>query len=114
MINKEEKNSISRHEIEATLDDFIEIANYLLRDKGELYLVHRPERLVDILCIMRNYKIEPKQIRFVCPKKEKAPNLVLIKGIKNGKTFLKLEPNLYVYNENGEYTQEILKIYNKI
>ncbi len=113
LTNKKEKNSISRHEIEATLEDFIEISSYLLKDKGEIYLVHRPERLVDILCIMRNYKIEPKQIRCVCPKKEKEPNLLLIKGIKNGKQFLKFEPNLYVYNEKGEYTQEILQIYNK-
>ena len=111
--NEEEKKLISRHEVKASLKDFIEITKYLLKDKGEFYMVHRPERLVDILCVMRQYKIEPKQIRFVCPNKDKVPNLVLIKGVKNGGEFLKIENNLYVYKDDGEYTEEIMKIYNK-
>ncbi len=111
--NEVEKKIISRHEVKAKLEDFIEISNYLLKDKGEFYMVHRPDRLVDIMSIMRNKKIEPKTIRFVCPNRDKAPNLVLIKGIKNGRPFLKVENNLYVYDENGNYTNEIMKIYNK-
>ena len=59
-------------------------------------------------------KIEPKKIKFIYPNKNKKTNLVLIKGIKNGKQFLEFENNLYVYNEDGNYTNEILKIYNKI
>lgn len=105
IMSKEEKNLISRHEVQATLEDFIDISEYLLKDKGEFYIVHRPDRLVDILCSMRQHKIEPKNIKFICPKKEKRPNLVLIKGIKNGKPFLKFEPNLYVYDEDGKYTR---------
>ena len=112
--NEEEKKIISRHEVKATLEDFMQISSYLLKDKGEFYMVHRPERLVDIMSIMRQNKIEPKNIRFVCPNTKKAPNLVLIKGIKLGNPFLKVEKNLYVYNENGKYTEEILQIYNKI
>ena len=77
-------------------------------------MVHRPDRLVDILSIMRKHKIEPKHIKFICPNVDKAPNLVLIKGIKNGGEFLKVDSNLYVYDSNGNYTKEILKIYNKI
>ena len=111
---EEEKKIISRHEVKATLEDFMQISSYLLKDKGEFYMVHRPERLVDIMSIMRQNKIEPKNIRFVCPNTQKAPNLVLIKGIKLGNPFLKVEKNLYVYNENGKYTEEILQIYNKI
>lgn len=111
--NEEEKKLISRHEIKASLEDFIKITQYLLKDKGEFYMVHRPERLADILCIMRNYKIEPKQIRFICPNIDKAPNLVLIKGVKNGGKFLKVEKNLYVYKKDGRYTEEVLKIYGK-
>ena len=76
-------------------------------------MVHRPERLVDILSLMRKYKIEPKILKFVSPNKNKEPNLILIKGIKNANSFLKIEKNLYVYKENGEYTEDILKIYNK-
>ena len=76
-------------------------------------MVHRPDRLVDILYLMREHNIEPKKIRFVYPNKRKNTNLILIKGIKCGKPFLIFEDNLYVYNENGKYTEEILKIYNK-
>lgn len=113
IININEKKLISRHELTAELEDFIKIAKDLLKDKGEFYMVHRPDRLVDIISLMRKYKIEPKIIRMVCPNKNKEPNLVLIKGIKNAKAFLKFEKNLYVYNDDGNYTDEIYKIYNK-
>ena len=111
--NENEAKLISRHEITANLEDFISISKDLLKDKGEFYMVHRPERLVDILSLMRKYKIEPKILKFVSPNKNKEPNLILIKGIKNANSFLKVEKNLYVYNEEGKYTNEILKIYNK-
>ena len=75
-------------------------------------MVHRPDRLVDIFCVMRQYHIEPKVIRFVYPNQKKEPNLVLIKGIKNAKPFLTMEKNLYVYDENGNYTQEVKDIYH--
>lgn len=114
MINEKEKKIISRHEITANLEDFIKIAKDLLKDNGEFYMVHRPERLVDILNLMRKYKIEPKILRFVYSDKNKEPKLILIKGVKNGKPFLKVEKNLYIYDENGKYTEEILKIYHKI
>lgn len=111
--NIETKKLISRHEVLGTLDEFIEVSSYLLKDYGEFYMVHRPERLVDIFNCMRNKKIEPKEIRFVFSKKDSVPKMVLIKGVKNGKSFLKLNNNLYIYNEDGSYTDEILKIYNK-
>lgn len=112
IINDKEKKVISRHEITATLEDFIKVSKELLKDKGEFYMVHRPDRLVDIFCVMRQYHIEPKVIRFVYPNQKKEPNLVLIKGIKNAKPFLTMEKNLYVYDENGNYTQEVKDIYH--
>ena len=114
VINENNKKLISRHEITASLEDFIRTASFLLKDLGEFYMVHRPDRLVDIFYEMRKNKIEPKKIKFIYPNKNKKTNLVLIKGIKNGKQFLEFENNLYVYNEDGNYTNEILKIYNKI
>ena len=113
IVNEEEKKLISRHEILAKLEDYIKISSKLLKDKGEFYMVHRPERLVDIMVYMRQYKIEPKEIRFVCSHENEPPKLVLIKGVKNGKSFLKFKENLYVYEKNGNYTKEIYKIYNK-
>lgn len=114
IVNENDKKLISRHEITASLEDFIRISSYLLKDFGEFYMVHRPDRLVDIFYFMRKYNIEPKIIRFVYPNKNKKANIILIKGIKCGKPFLKFDDNLYVYNENGEYTDEILRIYNKM
>ena len=111
--NENEQKLISRHELTANLEDFIKISKELLKDKGELYMVHRAERLVDIIYLMRKYKIEPKKIKFVAPKINKEPNLVLIKGIKNANEFLKIDNVLYVYNEDGSYTDDILKIYGK-
>ena len=114
IINENNKKLISRHEVTAKLEDFIRIAAYLLKDHGEFYMVHRPDRLVDIFDIMRKERIEPKLIKFVYPNEKKKTNLVLIKGIKNGNPFLEFDNNLFVYNEEGSYTDEILKIYNKI
>lgn len=113
MINENEKKLISRHEYTANLSDFIKTTKYLLKDKGTLFMVHRPERLVDIIEIMRKEKIEPKQIKFIYPKMNTEPNLVLIKGVKNARPFLKIEKPLYVYKEDGKYTDEILTIYQK-
>ena len=111
--NIDNKKLISRHEITAELEDFIQISKYLLKDKGSIYMVHRPERLVDILSLMRKNNLEPKKLRFVCSNVNKEPKLVLIEAVKNAKPFLKIDKNLYVYNEDGEYTEEILEIYNK-
>ena len=85
VINENNKKLISRHEITASLEDFIRTASFLLKDLGEFYMVHRPDRLVDIFYEMRKNKIEPKKIKFIYPNKNKKTNLVLIKGIKNGK-----------------------------
>ena len=74
-------------------------------------MVHRPDRLVDIMFLMRKYNIEPKYIRFVQAKKDKKPNLLLIQGRKSGKPDLKFYDPLIVYNEDGKYTDEIYKIY---
>lgn len=114
IINENEKKIISRHEMSANLEDFIKISKDLLKDKGEFYMVHRPERLVDIFELMRKYKIEPKILKMVYSYKNKEPKLILIKGVKNAKPFLKVESNLYIYEDTGKYTEEILKIYNKI
>lgn len=103
---------ISRHEIACTIEDIIKASNYLLKQKGTLYMVHRPERIVELCELLRKYKIEPKNIRFVYPKKDKEPNLILIKAVKNAKEFLKVEKPLFVYDDDGKYTEEILKIYN--
>lgn len=113
LTNENEKKLISRHEITANLEDFIKVSSKMLKDKGTLYMVHRPDRMVDIIELLRKYKLEPKRIKFVYPNANKDANLILLKAVKNANPFLKIEKPLYVYNQNGEYTDEILKIYGK-
>ena len=105
---------ISRHEIKCTLEDIAKISSKLLKNYGEIYMVHRPDRLVDIMQIFRQYNLEIKEMRLVFPKENEQANLVLIKAVKNGKPFLKINKPLYIYKETGEYTDEVLKIYNKL
>ena len=113
IINENDKKIISRHEITATLEDFIRVSSEQLKDKGSLYMVNKTERLADIIEYGRKYKLEPKIIKFVHPHVNEAPNLVLIKLIKNANKFLKIEEPIYVYDNNGKYTEQILKIYGK-
>ena len=112
--NENKTKLVSRHEISASLEDFIDISFKMLKDNRPLYLVHRTERLVDLIYLLRKYKLEPKLLRFVYSDKNSAPKLVLIKSIKNAKPFLKVDKPLIIYDSNGNYTNEILKIYNKI
>lgn len=111
--NIEPKKLISRHEIECNLEDIVKISYKLLKSKAEFYMVHRAERIVDIMYNLRKYKLEPKQIRFVHSKLNREPNLVLIKCVKDGGNALKIDKPLIIYNDDGTYTDEIYKIYNK-
>ena len=111
LVNKDENFAISRHEIACNLEDILRISNYLLKPLGKFYMVHRPDRLVDIIYNMRQYNIEAKRIRFVQPKINKKPNLLLIEGLKDGKPHLKFDDPLIVYNEERSYTDEIYEIY---
>ena len=111
--NDNEIKLISRHEIKCNIEDIVKVSSKLLKDNGELYMVHRPDRLVGIIEILRKYKIEPKKIRFVYSREGENSNLILIKAVKNSGEFLKIEKPLYIYNKNNKYTDEVLEIYNK-
>ena len=111
--NEEAKKLIARHEILATLEDFIKTASNNLKDKGSMYMVNRPERLVDIFEYSRKYKLEPKELRMVYSKQYSKPVLVLVKATKHANRYLKVREPLYIYDENGNYSKEVLKIYGK-
>ncbi len=112
IVNDKNAMMVSKHEICCTLEDVIKEASRLLKFNGEFFMVHKSERLVDIFCTMRKYKIEPKRIRFIHPQLNKPSNLVLIEGLRSGNAFLKYEKPLFVYDANNEYTDEIYEIYN--
>lgn len=113
LTNPESMKAISRHEVKCTLEDVIRVASNLLKDRGHFYMVHRPHRLVDIIYLSRKYNLEPKKIRFVHPNKNKKPNILLIQCVKYGRPELKFMDPLYVYNEDGDYTDEIHEIYGR-
>lgn len=111
LVNSSDAKAISRHEILCSLEDIIEISSKLLKPNGLFSMIHRPERLADIICLMRKYKIEPKYLRFVHPSPYKKANLVMIKGTLFGNPQLKMMEPLYVYDERGKFSDEIEKIY---
>ncbi|MDV4152596.1 tRNA1(Val) (adenine(37)-N6)-methyltransferase [Clostridium sp. AL.422] len=113
ILNPDDKLAIARHEILCTLEDVIIAARRLLKDNGRIYIVHRPERLIDIFELMRKYKIEPKRVQMIQPNINKAPNIVLVEGQRDGGAYLKWEAPIYVYNEDGTYTKEINRIYGR-
>ncbi len=112
--NESQKKLIARHEITANLEDFISVSAKLLKSNGSLYMVHRPERLADLFYLLKKYKLEPKKLRFVQSFTNSKPKFFLIKATKNANSFLNIEQPLIIYNSDGNYTDEILKIYNKI
>lgn len=105
--------SIARHEIMINLEDIIKISKKLLKNGGSLCMVHRTDRLVEIIETMKRNNIEPKRLQFVYPKINSESNLILIDGKKNGNIGLKVLPPLYIHNEDGSYTDEVLKIFGK-
>lgn len=103
--------AIARHEILCDLDDILRESAKVLRPNGRFYMVHRPFRLAEIFAKMVAYKIEPKRMKLVYPYVDKEPNMVLIEGLRGGKSRLTVEKPLIVYREQGVYTDEIYDIY---
>lgn len=108
--NKNEHYTIARHEVELTLEQAVKSASELLKQGGKAAFVHRPGRLIDMVTLMRQHRLEPKRIRFVYPKEGKEANTLLIEAIKDGKPDLKILPPLYVYRQDGEYTEEVRQL----
>lgn len=106
--------TIARHEIFCNLEDILTSAEKLLKPYGKIALIHRPERLIDIIYLMRQKRIEPKRIRFVHPSANKTATMILVEGVKHGGKNLHLEPPLYIYDENNNYTEEINRIYGRL
>ena len=111
IINEKDALTIARHEVSLNLEEVIRGARTVLKDQGRFYMIHRPERLADILTLMRKYRIEPKRLRMVYPNTKKAPTMVLVEGLRDGGEFLKVEAPLYVDNADGTYSDEIRRIY---
>ncbi len=113
IINENKIKSIARHELEMELEDVMIISKALLKNEGSLVLVHRTDRLIEIIELMKKHNIEPKRMRLIYPKVNAESNLVLIDGRKNGKEGLKILPPLYIHNDDSSYTSEVLEMFGK-
>lgn len=102
---------IARHEISLNLEQLFRISKKLLKNGGVVAVVHRPDRLVDILFEMKKNNIEPKRLQFIYPKFGRECNMLLVEGRKNGGPGLKILPPLYVHDDNGEYSKDVEKLF---
>lgn len=111
LVNPEQPKAIARHEILCTLEDVLTQSAKLLKPGGRFYLVHRPFRLAEIMSGMVRLGLEPKRMRLVYPYADREPNMVLLEGLRGGKSRITVDKPLIVYRKPGVYTEEIYEIY---
>ena len=110
-INKNEYKTIARHELKFNINQLFLIAKKILKNDGSIAIVHRPERLIEIVFEMKKNNIEPKRLQFIYPKHDSKANIMLIEGVKNGKPGLKILEPIYTHEENGDYTIQVKKFF---
>lgn len=113
LTNPESHKAIARHEILCTLEDVIREGAKVLKPGGRFCMVHRPHRLTEIFELMRKYKVEPKRMRLVHSFIDKEATMVLVEGIRGGKPMIKVEKPLIIYESQGKYTEEIIRLYEE-
>lgn len=109
--NDYEPKTIARHEVLCTLEDVVAAAAKLLVPGGRFYMIHKPFRLPEIISVMKEYRIEPKELRMIHPYVDKEPTMVMIGGVRGGRPMMKVAPPLVLYKEKNVYTDEVYKIY---
>ena len=111
LVNKNNIKATARHENNLTLDKLLEIAFYLLKTNGSFYMVHRTERLIEILECLKKHHLTPKDIKFIYPSEGKESKLFMIKATKYGKEGIKIQSGLYIHEEDGSYRNEIQELF---
>ena len=109
--NDYEPKTLARSEVLCNLEDVVKAAARALKPGGRFYMIHKPFRLPEIISVMKQYHIEPKQMRLIHPYVDKEPTMVLIGGTRGGKPMMKIAPPLIIYQDKNVYTKEVLKIY---
>lgn len=110
-LNEDIHKIIARHEKCVNLEQIVKLAKYLLKNNGVFAMVHRTDRLIEIINTLNNNNMEVKKLRFIYPKRDSESNMILIEAVKNGNIGLKILPPLYVHNDDGSYTDEVLKMF---
>lgn len=109
-LNDNDYLTIARHEILCTLEDVVKACKLYARPGGKVTMIHRPGRLVDVISLFRAYRLEPKRIQFVYPKRGKDANMLLIEAVRDGKPDVKILPSLTIYDEHNTYTKKAEEI----
>lgn len=112
--SQSEDRFTARHETTADICDFARAASAILKESGSFYMVHRPDRLADIFHALRLAGFEPKEMQMVVPSEGGAANIVLIHAIRGAGAGLKMLPQIAVHTEDGGYTDDILRIYERV
>jgi tRNA1Val (adenine37-N6)-methyltransferase len=110
-INIAEERAIARHEIKLKLHELIDAASFLLRARGRICMIYHPGRLSELVHILRAKDCEPKRLRFVHSNKSSEGKMVLVEAVKGGMPGLKVEHPFYIYGEEGNYSEEMARIY---
>lgn len=111
LTNKNNVKKIARHESKLTLEKLLDVSFYLLKTNGYFYMVHRTERLVEIIETLKKHHLTPKEIAFIYPNEEKESKLFMIKAVKNGRFGMKVLSPIFIHNRDGTYKEEIRKIF---
>ena len=107
LVNPKDALALARHEIACNLDDVVRCARSVLKPCGKLFMVHRADRLCDVITTFRKYGIEPKRLQIVYPSEGKSASLILIEGALGGKPQLRVESAVFMYDKDGNYLQDL-------
>jgi tRNA1Val (adenine37-N6)-methyltransferase len=111
-LSEEEEKAVARHEIKLRLNELVDAATYLLREKGRFCMIYHPSRLSELMDMFKKRGLEPKRLRFVHSHVSSEAKMVLLEATKGGRSGLKVDKPLYIYKDDGRYTDEVMKIYN--
>ncbi len=110
-LNQTDAQTLARHEVLCTLEDVVTAGSQIVKSRGRFALVHRPERLTDILLAMRQRQLEPKRLQLVHPRAGEPASILLVEAVKDGRPGLSVLPPLCVYEADGTYTAALRDIY---
>ena len=114
LVGGDYSKAVSRHEILCSLEDVIRESVQVLVPGGRMYMVHRPYRLGDIICLMKQYRMSPRRLCMVHPKCSQEANLVLIEGVRGANTQIRVEAPLILFDENGQESDQIKRIHGRL
>ena len=111
LLNIEEEKAVARHEIKLRLHELIDAASCLLKAKGRFHIIYHPYRLLELMDTLKKKNLEPKRLRFVHSNTSSEAKMVLLEAMKMGRGGLKVDKPLYIYEQDGSYTDELEDIY---